>query len=175
MADSFESLKAEFLAETEDTLANLQQDLRGLELAASGAPLPEDVVDRVFRTTHSLKGVAGMFGLDAMSALAHSLENVPGCAARRRFPLMRRSWTFHRGHEGLHAQPRPEAAGPPPDHRATGRRGDPLPRWPSASSGRSAAARGAGLASPPPTSWKGPTRRVGRPNVAVVERVAQEG
>ena len=103
MADSFEKLKAEFLAETEDTLANLQQDLRGLEAAAAGAALPEDVVDRVFRTTHSLKGVAGMFGLDAMSALAHSLENVLGGLRERRFPLDAAILDLlHRGHESLH-------------------------------------------------------------------------
>lgn len=104
MADSFERLKTEFLAETEDTLANLQRDLRDLEPAASGANQPEDVVDRVFRTTHSLKGVAGMFGLDAMSALAHSLENVLDGLRDRRFPLDPSLLDLlYRGQEGLHA------------------------------------------------------------------------
>lgn len=103
MAESFERLKAEFLAETEDTLANLQQDLRGLEPAAAGESLPEDVVDRVFRTTHSLKGVAGMFGLDGMSALAHSLENVLDGLRERRFPIDAALLDIlHRGHEALH-------------------------------------------------------------------------
>jgi two-component system chemotaxis sensor kinase CheA len=104
VADSFERLKSEFLAETEDTLANLQRDLRDLEPAASGASQPEDVVDRVFRTTHSLKGVAGMFGLDAMSALAHSLENVLDGLRDRRFPLDPSLLDLlYRGQEGLHA------------------------------------------------------------------------
>ena len=76
MAESFEQLRAEFLAETEDTLQELQRDLNELEQAHQQGPLPETTVDRVFRTTHSLKGVAGMFGLSRMSEVSHALENV---------------------------------------------------------------------------------------------------
>lgn len=76
MAESFEQLRLEFLAETEDTLEALQRDLNRLgESVGRGAPEAE-VVDRVFRTTHSLKGVAGMFGLDDMSAVSHAMESV---------------------------------------------------------------------------------------------------
>ncbi|MEZ5065250.1 MAG: chemotaxis protein CheA [bacterium] len=78
--DSFEQLKSDFLAETEDTLASLQRDLDDL---AAGAKEPggeaervAEAVDRVFRTTHSLKGVSGMFGFDRMSQVAHAMENV---------------------------------------------------------------------------------------------------
>jgi two-component system chemotaxis sensor kinase CheA len=74
--DSFEQLKAEFLAETEDTLESLQKDLDRLSRETGSGEAAPEVVDRVFRTTHSLKGVAGMFGLDAMSRVAHALESV---------------------------------------------------------------------------------------------------
>jgi len=85
--DSFETLKAEFLAETEDTLENLQRDLDRLsQETGTGEPATE-VVDRVFRTTHSLKGVAGMFGFDAMSRVAHVLENVFEDLRERRLSL----------------------------------------------------------------------------------------
>jgi two-component system chemotaxis sensor kinase CheA len=72
VSDSFEKLRGEFLAETGDTLAQLQRDLNRF---AESEPKPE-LVDRVFRTIHSLKGVAGMFGLDEISSVAHALENV---------------------------------------------------------------------------------------------------
>ena len=73
MSDSFEEIREEFLAETEDTLAELQHDLDRLGRHGGGAT---EIVDRIFRTTHSLKGLAGMFGLDGMSAVSHAMENV---------------------------------------------------------------------------------------------------
>ncbi len=76
MAESFEQLRLEFLAETEDTLEALQRDLNRLGRAVGSGSPEADVVDRVFRTTHSLKGVAGMFGLDDMSAVSHAMESV---------------------------------------------------------------------------------------------------
>ncbi len=85
MSDAIERLRAEFLSETEDTLDHLQKDIKAMG-ATRDAPAPE-LVDRVFRTTHSLKGVAGMFGLDAMSAVSHALENVLDGLRRHRFPL----------------------------------------------------------------------------------------
>ena len=100
MSDAIARLRAEFLSETEDTLAHLQEDLKALE-GAAGA-LPPEVVDRVFRTTHSLKGVAGMFGLDAMSAVAHAMENILDGLRQDRFPLDPALLELsYRGHEAL--------------------------------------------------------------------------
>jgi len=45
------------------------------ELARGGEVDPE-LVNRIFRAAHSLKGLAGMFGLDGMSSLAHHVEDV---------------------------------------------------------------------------------------------------
>ncbi len=80
-----ERLRAEFLSETEDTLDHLQNDIKSM--GGTRDALAPDLVDRVFRTTHSLKGVAGMFGLDAMSAVAHALENVLEGLRLHRFDL----------------------------------------------------------------------------------------
>jgi two-component system chemotaxis sensor kinase CheA len=103
LAESFKRLRAEFLAETEETLETLQRDLDRLEVGiASGTPEPE-IVDRVFRTTHSLKGVAGMFGLEDMSAVSHALENaldgLRGETLRLDAALVD---LLHQGNEALH-------------------------------------------------------------------------
>ena len=52
------------------TLSDLHDQRR---TAAEVAP---DLVNRVFRSAHSLKGLAGMFGLEAIGELAHHLEDI---------------------------------------------------------------------------------------------------
>lgn len=104
MAESFDQLRAEFLAETEDTLQNLQQDLNELGETMDLDTVPDAPIDRVFRTTHSLKGVAGMFGLTRMSAVSHSLESVFECLRRGDVGLDRELLDLlHRGNDVLHA------------------------------------------------------------------------
>jgi len=96
-----DKLRAEFLAESEETLEQLQRDVNGLE-ANAASPDPE-VLDRAFRTAHSLKGVCGMFGLDSMLSVAHSLENL--FQAFRENRIQRTPDVFdllHRGVETLH-------------------------------------------------------------------------
>jgi two-component system chemotaxis sensor kinase CheA len=102
-AESFEQLRLEFLTETEDTLETLQRDLNRLGLAVGRDAPDAEVVDRVFRTTHSLKGVAGMFGLDEMSAVSHAMESVFDQLRDGRLPLDGRVLDLlHRGNESLH-------------------------------------------------------------------------
>lgn len=103
MADSFEQLRLEFLAETEDTLQQLQQDLNELGQSIESGSVLEAVLDRVFRTTHSLKGVAGMFGLDLMSSVSHAMESVFESIRRGTVSLDRDlADLLHRGNEVLH-------------------------------------------------------------------------
>lgn len=85
MSEAFDRLKEEFLGETEETLAAFRADL---VLLGSGTPAaPESaLVDRAFRTAHSLKGVLGMFGLDAMARVAHSVESVLDEIREERLP-----------------------------------------------------------------------------------------
>lgn len=67
----------EFVSEAEEIVDRMRADLTDLadQRAARGEAEPE-LVNRLFRSAHSLKGLAGMFGLDALSELAHHLEDV---------------------------------------------------------------------------------------------------
>ncbi len=67
-------LIAEFAIESQEGLANIEQQMLTIETA--GADIDVDVVNSVFRTMHSIKGAAGFLGLDRIGTLAHSLEEV---------------------------------------------------------------------------------------------------
>ncbi|MGQ0720064.1 MAG: chemotaxis protein CheA [Candidatus Eiseniibacteriota bacterium] len=69
-----QKLRAEFLEESEETLEKLQRDIE--RLADCGDRPDPEILDRTFRTAHSLKGVCGMFGLQEMTAVSHALESV---------------------------------------------------------------------------------------------------
>jgi len=67
----------EFVSEAEEILERMRGDLSDLaDQRAAGGDVDPDLVNRLFRSAHSLKGLAGMFGLDALSELAHHLEDV---------------------------------------------------------------------------------------------------
>ena len=55
-----ESLR-EYLAECREHLATIETDL--LEIEHGGAEIDEQLVNRVFRAAHSIKGGAGFFDL----------------------------------------------------------------------------------------------------------------
>ena len=61
-----------FVAESEDLLADLEQGLMVLENDAED----EEVINRIFRAAHTLKGNAGMANLDSYVSLAHVMENL---------------------------------------------------------------------------------------------------
>ncbi len=66
----------DFLAESEELLDKLNQDLAELgEGVATGQSDP-DLLNGIFRDAHSIKGLAGMFGFDDVAELAHHLENL---------------------------------------------------------------------------------------------------
>lgn len=69
----------EFVAEAED---HLERMLRGLAVLAdefeeSDEPDPE-LINQIFRSAHTLKGLAGMFGDDSIGSVAHHLEDILG-------------------------------------------------------------------------------------------------
>lgn len=67
----------EFVAEAEEILEAMFQDLSDLEEQRHGSgEVDPDLVNRIFRSAHSLKGLAGMFGLDAIGELSHRLEDI---------------------------------------------------------------------------------------------------
>lgn len=67
-------LVAEFVVESQEGLANIEQQL--LTIEAAGDALDVELVNAVFRTMHTIKGSAGFLGLDRIGALAHGLEEV---------------------------------------------------------------------------------------------------
>jgi two-component system chemotaxis sensor kinase CheA len=67
----------EFVSEAEEILERLFEDLSELHEQRHGSnDVDPDLVNRIFRSAHSLKGLAGMFGLDAIGELAHHLEDI---------------------------------------------------------------------------------------------------
>lgn len=69
-----DSLIQDYLAECREHLATIESDLLAIEQA--GAEIDEQLVNRVFRAAHSIKGGAGFFGLTVIRELAHKTENV---------------------------------------------------------------------------------------------------
>jgi two-component system chemotaxis sensor kinase CheA len=67
----------EFVSEAEEILEKMRDDLSDLaDRRAKGGDADPDLVNRLFRSAHSLKGLSGMFGLDGISELSHHLEDV---------------------------------------------------------------------------------------------------
>jgi two-component system chemotaxis sensor kinase CheA len=67
----------EFVSESEEILEQMREDLSQLaDQRASGSEVDPELVNRLFRCAHSLKGLSGMFGFDGMSELAHHLEDI---------------------------------------------------------------------------------------------------
>ena len=64
----------EFLAEAEDILESANQTLLSLESGQATGSIDPDQVNALFRSIHSFKGLAGMFGLKEPSELSHKLE-----------------------------------------------------------------------------------------------------
>src|ERR1041385_4726937 len=69
-----DELIQDYLAECREHLATIESDLLAIERA--GAHIDEQLVNRVFRAAHSIKGGAGFFALTNIKELAHKTENV---------------------------------------------------------------------------------------------------
>lgn len=70
-----------FLEESKEHLENIEEDLLSIEKA--GADLNEQLVNKVFRAAHTIKGGAGFFGMETVKHLAHSMENILGMIRAR--------------------------------------------------------------------------------------------
>jgi two-component system chemotaxis sensor kinase CheA len=76
----------EFAAEAQETLDGIARGLDELGHAQGEGPDP-DLVNRLFRGAHSLKGLSGMFGVTAVAALAHAAEDLLDDVRMGRTPL----------------------------------------------------------------------------------------
>ncbi|MCY1273995.1 CheW-like domain protein [compost metagenome] len=72
MSDGMNQFLQVFFEETEEHLASLELLLLGLDLQR---PDPEEL-NGIFRAAHSIKGSAGMFGFDDLTAVTHELETL---------------------------------------------------------------------------------------------------
>ena len=68
----------QFLAETEDLIEQIFVDLDELREKANDRRARRELVDRIFRRIHRIKGSAASFGLEGLSEIAHEFENLLG-------------------------------------------------------------------------------------------------
>jgi two-component system chemotaxis sensor kinase CheA len=66
------TLIQEFVTEAQEGLQHLDEDLLSLEQA----PDAMEMLDRIFRTVHTIKGTAGFLGFDQLVAVSHAAEDV---------------------------------------------------------------------------------------------------
>jgi len=64
------------VSEVEEILDRMRADLADLSDQRARGALEPELANRLFRSAHSLKGLAGMFGFEGMSGLAHRLEDI---------------------------------------------------------------------------------------------------
>ncbi len=72
--DENRELLEEFVADAKEHLDTVEEDLLALEKQKDSPD--REIVDRVFRAVHSVKGAAGFFGLTNISELAHVMETL---------------------------------------------------------------------------------------------------
>ena len=61
-----------FIAEARDLLRAMEDALLQIE----GAPQDAGLINEIFRAAHTIKGSAGLFGLERIVAFTHVLENL---------------------------------------------------------------------------------------------------
>jgi two-component system chemotaxis sensor kinase CheA len=69
-----ESTIKEFVAENRDHLEEIEPDLLAME--QGGSEVDPEIVNRVFRAIHSIKGSSGFFRFTSIKELSHVMENV---------------------------------------------------------------------------------------------------
>ncbi|MCM3901951.1 MAG: ATP-binding protein [Pyrinomonadaceae bacterium] len=68
----------QFLAETEDLIEQIFADLDELRVKANDRRARRELVDRIFRRIHRIKGSAASLGLEGLSEIAHEFESLLG-------------------------------------------------------------------------------------------------
>ena len=72
----FASFMDEYFAECDEHLAAIRRLLLDIEpVAAAGGAAPQDAIEELFRSFHSIKGISGMVELREAEMLAHHLES----------------------------------------------------------------------------------------------------
>jgi two-component system chemotaxis sensor kinase CheA len=71
-----DSSKKDFLSEGEEILEEITSDLQELENSVKRNNVRPDLINKLFREFHSLKGISGMLGFQTVSNFTHELENM---------------------------------------------------------------------------------------------------
>ena len=74
MAQEDDRARSEFTGEAEELLEELSRDIAAFE--SQGTSARPELINKIFRDVHSLKGLAGMLGFGEISELAHTLEDM---------------------------------------------------------------------------------------------------
>ncbi len=70
--DEMKEIIESFIVETREIIEGLDQDLLELERGSTNS----DLLNRIFRAAHTVKGTSGFLGFDQMSELTHKFEEV---------------------------------------------------------------------------------------------------
>ncbi|HSP07000.1 MAG TPA: Hpt domain-containing protein, partial [Acidobacteriota bacterium] len=68
--------KKEFISEAEEILEELTGDIQRLENSLARNTVKPELINKIFREFHSLKGISGMLGFDRISTFTHDLEDL---------------------------------------------------------------------------------------------------
>jgi two-component system chemotaxis sensor kinase CheA len=79
------SLVQEFLVESEELLQRMDQDMVALE----SVPEDAELLNRIFRALHTIKGTSGFLGFEPVVRLSHSAEDVLNALRKGEAQLMR--------------------------------------------------------------------------------------
>ncbi|MHC1698517.1 MAG: chemotaxis protein CheA [Geobacteraceae bacterium] len=77
--DPLSKAAKDFLAEAEEILDQLSGDILSLGDSVGKRECAPETVNSIFRSAHSLKGLAGMFGYGEIAELSHNLESLLDC------------------------------------------------------------------------------------------------
>jgi two-component system, chemotaxis family, sensor kinase CheA len=76
MSDIGDKAREEFFSEAQEIIESLSKNLLALDAAQKSGVDDPSLINEAFRSVHTLKGLAGLFGATKMGALSHRLEDV---------------------------------------------------------------------------------------------------
>ncbi|MEO5332941.1 MAG: chemotaxis protein CheW [Magnetococcus sp. YQC-5] len=84
MSEEDDELLGMFVQEATEHLETIEPDL--LTLEEQGDDTNPEIINRLFRGVHSIKGSAGFFGLSSITKLSHIMENLLGKVREKSMP-----------------------------------------------------------------------------------------
>ena len=76
MSEIVDRAREEFFSEAQEIIDALSRDLLSLDVLVRNERHDPELLNEVFRSMHTLKGLSGLFGAATMSALSHELETM---------------------------------------------------------------------------------------------------